>query len=159
MDVVAAPAPAVDAGLIRLKCVENRGKLRIRVITPGYNQHANCQFPRNLRALDREYTIPITDLTFAEGPRGKFFYRVSKRNITIVDPAADVNFGIMRVFGDDDPEPECSVCLVDPRDVVFAPCGHFCCCNICAQETFRKNKKCPLCMQDVTVIVARDMIE
>jgi len=36
--------------VVRLQCVKVNGKLRIRVVSPGFNLDANCQFPRNIRA-------------------------------------------------------------------------------------------------------------
>ena len=34
---------------IQLKCVREGKKLRIKIISPGYIQSANCRFPRDIR--------------------------------------------------------------------------------------------------------------
>lgn len=46
-------------------------------------------------------------------------------------------------------EQECKVCLDDPRECVFIPCGHILCCAVCAAAT----KKCPLCGQKILQVV------
>lgn len=35
--------------IVRFKCVKEFGKLRIKIISQGYNPYANCQFPKNIR--------------------------------------------------------------------------------------------------------------
>ena len=67
---------------VRLKCVEEGRKLRIKIISPGYNSEANCQFPRDIRVANREYIVPREDVTFTD-TRGKFFYRIKKTNIQV----------------------------------------------------------------------------
>ena len=66
--------------LVRLKCVKEGSKLRVRIISAGYNPRANCQFPRAIRVEGREYTYPATDVVFAESAQHKFFYRIMKKN-------------------------------------------------------------------------------
>ena len=35
----------------------------------------------------------------------------------------------------------CSICLEEPRDIVFLPCGHICVCSKCSEMV----EKCPVC--------------
>ncbi len=64
-DSIPAPLPTH----VRLQCVKEGSKLRVRIISHGYNHDANCQFPRNIRAPGRQYSVPISDVSFTEGPR------------------------------------------------------------------------------------------
>src|SRR3990167_9244845 len=69
---------------IFLKCFSIAGKLRVRIITAGYNNNANCQFPRSIRQLDRVYTIPMRNISIAQSNKGTYFYRVKNKDINIV---------------------------------------------------------------------------
>lgn len=51
----------------------------------------------------------------------------------------------------------CVVCLVLPKNTLFVPCGHVCCCENCAaileaqgQENGDDNYLCPICRGVVT---------
>lgn len=164
------PPQQVEAPLpthVRLQCVKEGSKLRVRIISHGYNHDANCQFPRDIRAPGRQYSVPISDVSFTEGPRRKFFYRVKKNNIKICSDAENIAVNgdrivpstpdvvhIEKIFGDDE-DTECSICLCAEKDVVFAPCGHFSCCGDCAKQV----KACPMCRSKIDRIVRRDEIE
>lgn len=147
---------------VKLRCVKIQGKLRVRITSVGYNNDANCQFPRAIRQEGREYTAPSSSITFSEGANLKFFYRVKKSQITIVDEidTIDTIDTIEKVFGDDDVDNDCIVCMDNQKDVVFAMCGHYCCCNACATSIKNgKQSKCPMCRQDIVQIVKRDQIQ
>lgn len=70
----AANIPVVyDAGSgIVLKCDSIKGKLRIKVVSEGYNPDFNVQFPRNIRQEGASYVVDNVELS-ANGT----FYRVS----------------------------------------------------------------------------------
>ena len=139
---------------VRLRCVKVGGRLRVRIISNGYNPDANCQFPRAIRKEGREYTAPSSAVSFSEGPNLKFFYRVKKSQITIIQE----DITIEKVFGDD--ETECIICMDAEKDVVFAPCGHYCCCDRCAIIIKSgQQSKCPLCRGNIEQIVRRDQIQ
>ena len=42
---------------------------------------------------------------------------------------------------------DCVVCMDGPAQVVFVPCGHACCCSLCAQRLAEAGTlvHCPLC--------------
>jgi hypothetical protein len=40
---------------------------------------------------------------------------------------------------------ECNVCMSNPKDAAFIPCGHVCCCLLCAEKIIRGTRKCPIC--------------
>ena len=142
---------------VRLKCIKEGNKLRVRIISPGYNPNANCQFPRAIRQEGREYTVPSSAITFSEGPNLKFFYRVKKKSISIV---VNANTTVKKVYGDEDIDTDCVVCMFIEKDVVFAPCGHYCCCDSCATNIHKSRKSiCPMCRAAIIQIVRRDQIQ
>ena len=63
--------------LVYLRCVREGPKLRIKIISPGYHNEANCQFPKDIRVPGRKYSVPRSAISFAEGPNHKFFYRIN----------------------------------------------------------------------------------
>lgn len=58
----------------------------------------------------------------------KFFFR---HDIEVVVPSAAID--------------ECLVCSDGKREVLFNPCGHVACCNVCAPRV----KKCLICRENV----------
>ena len=128
-------------------CVRERGKLRIKVINnPYYNSNANCQFPRDIRAEGRVYSAPARAVSFAQSSAGTVFYRVARAAIRI-EAAAAVVPAAVRVF--DVGDETCCVCMESAKDVVYIPCGHFCCCAACAGRT----RACPYCRAGVAGVV------
>lgn len=149
--------------LIYFKCVKVGGKLRVRVISPGYNPDANCQFPRSIRQDGRKYSAPISELNFSQ-MRGKFFYRVSKHNIKIIDDIEELcntlqqaKIAISKIYENDNAE--CIICMDKEYEVVFVPCGHYCLCEDCANQLLGTTNKCPLCRQTLSMAVTRDRIQ
>jgi hypothetical protein len=144
------------AELIRLKCVAEGKRLRVKIISKGYNSEANCQFPRDIRKDGREYLVPVSDVIFSE-MNCKFFYRVGRRSIKIIDDetalVSDLSTLTLKIYGDDD-HPECCICFMPDQMVVFAPCGHYCCCLTCSNKV----KKCPLCRNEIQQRVTRDRL-
>jgi len=143
---------------INLVCIKEGSRLRVRIITPGYYNDANCQFPRNIRVLNRRYECDANDVTLAKGPRGKYFYRINKNNIKILDSESKEPQKInLKVYGDDDAS-ECVICMDQTKDVVFAPCGHYCACKECAQimqSNTITRAVCPMCRSVITAVVER----
>lgn len=137
---------------VRLRCVKEGSRLRVRIISPGYSPAANCQFPRDIRAEGREYEVPATDIHLSEHPRShKFFYSIRKNNIRVVEATPELVH--LRVYGDPD---HCAVCLEedDIEYVVFAPCGHCACCADCGKEVF-KTCGCPICRAKIARVVLK----
>ena len=54
-----------------LKDPKNAKKIRARVISPGYDQSFNCQFPRAIRVDGKKFVVDAVELA----PKGDF-YRV-----------------------------------------------------------------------------------
>lgn len=151
--------PYEKMATVTLQCVQESGsKLRVRITTPGYLREANCQFPRDIRSAGRTYTAPATAVRLVSGPRGKYFYRVDKKSIKIVETTTTTPTIVgpvhVHVYGDDDPT--CVICMDAPKALVFVPCGHYCSCASCV--TGLKNK-CPMCREIITAAVGRDQVE
>ncbi len=121
--------------IVYLQCNKIGSKLRINIISPGYSNVANCQFPKNIRTEGKKYKVPAKAITVAG-----CFYRVKKSLITIIDELQQIPDKIFRIS-------ECCVCLSDEPDIVLLNCGHLCCCEECTDNL---NDKCPLCMSPIT---------
>eukprot|EP00088_Acartia_fossae_P022980 TRINITY_DN24049_c0_g1_i1.p1 TRINITY_DN24049_c0_g1~~TRINITY_DN24049_c0_g1_i1.p1 ORF type:complete len:133 (-),score=5.87 TRINITY_DN24049_c0_g1_i1:192-590(-) len=46
----------------------------------------------------------------------------------------------------------CTVCLDNPREVLFQDCGHVCACTDCTTKIRRSDNRCPVCRQDIAAI-------
>lgn len=138
--------------LVTLKCVNEGNRLRIKIITSGYIQSANCQFPKDIRVADREYTVPKNDVIMAD-TRGKFFYRIKKNNIKIIDKKE--YYSNLVVYGDGCTE--CAICMDDEalEYVIFVPCGHYCCCKVCATQI----KNCCMCRAPIKQTITKDQLQ
>lgn len=143
---------------IYFKCVKVAGKLRIRITSPGYNHDANCQFPRSIRKEGAVYSAPKNVIKFSQGANRKFFYRVAAKYVKqeTDEHVADSLILQIKVFGDDDTS-ECSVCLENEKDIVFVPCGHYCCCNECYESLPKKS--CIMCRANINQVAKRDQIQ
>jgi hypothetical protein len=140
--------------LVRLKCVKEGSKLRMKIISVGYSSEANCQCPRDIRTANQEYTVPKEDISLAN-TRGKFFYRIKKGRIVPYNSSLEVDIKNLKIYGDDG-NTECCICLEDNQLlVILANCGHYCCCNGCAKNL----KQCPLCRSNIIQIVTRDQLQ
>jgi len=167
--------------LVYFRCVGEGSKLRVRITTPGYNHDANCQFPRAIRGPDKHFSAPVSAIKFARGPAGKFFYRVSPKQIEevldderpneardlganrrnamreIIAASKVIKVKVNKVYEDD--SSECIVCFDAEHEVVIVPCGHFCMCGGCAHQVKEISGKCPVCRGNMEQIVTRDQIQ
>lgn len=133
---------------VTLKCFKESNKLRIKIISPGYIHEANCMFPKNIRVEGQQYTVPIEDVLMTD-TKGKFFYRIKKNNIKIVNSYAN-----LVIYGDD--ITECAICMESYDDyVIFVPCGHYCSCNDCAKQL----KYCCMCRADIKQVIKKDQLQ
>ncbi|KAJ0407462.1 hypothetical protein P43SY_005003 [Pythium insidiosum] len=160
---------------VHLRCIRQGGKLRVQIISRGYFNQANCQFPRAIRAEGRVYSVPPSSIRLAQSAKGTYFYRVSQP-IKIVDehstdeeePAndeAELTTAAkgrgkkrsrpvekpVKVFDCED-EPECVVCLDTDKERICVPCGHYCMCKNCV-DLLVSPKKCPLCRTPIKTTI------
>lgn len=64
---------------VRLQCINDGYKLRVRIISPNYNNDYNCQFPRSIRVENRLYEVPSTDIILVEKGGQQPFYKVKTK--------------------------------------------------------------------------------
>lgn len=143
----------MDIEEVRLKCVKEAGKLRVKIISPGYSHSANCQFPRNIRVEGREFLVPKDEVKFVN-TKGKFFYRVMK-NIRVANDNVEINnkanIKDLKVFRDEE-STDCAICMVENLElVIMYPCGHMYTCAACSKGC----KTCPICRGPVQQIVTQ----
>ena len=123
---------------VYLQCVKEGKKLRIKIISSGYNNNANCQFPRGIRIEGRRYKVPSNAISVAGGESRGFFYRVSKNSIIILDDEVKI-LENLKIFATND----CVICLDDDAaEMVIIPCGHLSFCQECSKKI---NDTCPMC--------------
>lgn len=150
--------------LVKLRCVKEGGKLRVRIVSAGYNSFANCQFPRDIRVAGREYLVPAADISFSQRGGQSFFYRVKKNNVKIINCDSDdnhkaaVNLEGLTIY-DDETDPDCCVCLDLQKDTAFYPCGHYYCCGNCAKTLLGNSSPCPICRNVIQQLVHKDQFQ
>ena len=136
---------------IELICVKEKSKLRVRIITPGYYNDANCQFPRDMRMENRKFRVPKEYVNLIT-QRGKYFYSVKKRDyIEIVKEEIDINN--LKIY-EDNSNNDCAICLVNTKSVVFYKCGHYYCCKDCASFI----TKCPICRESIVQYIEKELV-
>lgn len=155
------PVPPVEA-TIRLRCISEGGRLRIKILSKGFSHEANCQFPKNIRLEGREFLVPREDISMVE-TRGKFFYRIKKNRIQICEIDGVVGIDAsglkdLRVF--EDPElTDCVVCMEDKDPVagfmIYVPCGHACACRKCSDRL----KDCPMCRTPISQKITKSQLQ
>lgn len=158
-----------NSDLIKFICIKQGSRLRVRIISPGYNPNANCQFPRKIRKEGAIYEAPKEALTFSKNSAQKFFYRVKASSIKVIFANDENNDGIIgsneiqnnttsihleKVYGESG---ECNICFDNKKDIVFVPCGHFCCCHYCYSQL--KEKTCIMCREKINLVATLDQLQ
>ena len=54
-----------------------------------------------------------------------------------------------------DSEHKCLFCLTEKAQVIFAPCGHKCCCKACYQTNKNNMKNCPCCRANILCVIEK----
>ena len=80
--------------------------------------------------------------------KGKFFYRIKKNNIKLINDFSD-----LKVYGED--TIECSICMEEGDLIIFVPCGHYCCCKGCSATL----KTCCLCRAPIQQCITKDQLQ
>jgi hypothetical protein len=137
----------MSSPVVRFQCIKERGKVRVRVITPGYNFEANCQFPRAIRQEGKIFEAPVSSLSFSQ-QRCKFFYRVSPKTIYEVTKEWKVPETVFE-------SSECVICMDKQSEIIFIPCGHFCICLNCNSNL---DRKCPMCRAKIEHFATKDQL-
>ena len=50
-------------------------------------------------------------------------------------------------------KPLCIICEINPTKVILAPCGHKCLCQECYNKNKNRIQKCPICNQDIQLVL------
>ena len=132
--------------LVKLLCSKIHGKLRVRIISPGYNNSANCQFPRDIRKEGQLYEVLSECIKVASRGTTKFFYSVlAKSQIRLIE---EVESQPITVYANE----TCCICIDAVPTKVMVPCGHLC---LCSGDCFAyfKAKTCPMCRSNITQII------
>ena len=110
-----------------------------------FNIYSNCQFPKKdgIRRDGRIYKVPRSDVSIARGPMGKYFYRIGRKNISIVEESNVKHSLPNQIFKSE----ECVICLEEESDIIFLDCGHMCVCSTC-NKSLRKDT-CVMCRKHI----------
>jgi hypothetical protein len=82
----------------------------------------------------------------------------SSQNSKVTQPdlaKEDLTIEILEVDQEQIEKNECVICMDQPKDTVFYPCGHQCLCKPCG-DRFRKEARhqiCPICRNRVSDII------
>jgi Zinc finger, C3HC4 type (RING finger) len=136
------------ADIVYLQCFEEGNKVRVKIISNGYNKNANCQFPRDIRVPGRKFMVPASAIKVASGRAGTFFYRVSKNAIKIVDSIPPLT-----VYESED----CCVCMDSVCEMVMVDCGHLCMCTSCSDKY--TSNTCPMCRAQIKSRIRKDQLQ
>jgi hypothetical protein len=131
---------------VKLVCVSEGSKLRVKIRGAGYPAHVNCQFPRHLRFANATYLVPESNIRLVYSGNRKAFYRVSAENIVAIDTDEGASTGKATLSADQvfnvTDDGTCVICYDNPCDVAVAPCGHV---FMCAQCATKISTKCSIC--------------
>lgn len=149
-------SPVLNVGDVLLKCVKEGSKLRVKIISDGYFNEANCQFPKDIRKEGRIFKVKAKDVILAEGKAGKYFYRVKSGIEIYNEGSGSIQNDVTKVkIFEDKKESDCAVCLTVPKTTVIVPCGHFYTCNSCAKQL----DKCPICRGGISKLIDKTKME
>jgi hypothetical protein len=156
-----------------LHCINIGSKLKIKIASSGYIRGANCQFPSNIRVPGYYYLIDRKYLQLSHRSSGKAFYTAmsGKNYITIIDNpliiaeldricthSSPSPLPPSHIYEDID-NPNCIICMSEPKTTVYVPCGHYVCCNECTKRIVAMKNKCPMCQTKLLATIPRDMVE
>ena len=141
-------------------CIKEGSKLRIKILSPGYLAYANCQFPRDIRIEGLKYKVKSDDIKLITA-RGRWFYSVKKKdsieilNLLQNDLQNDLPKHHNLQIYEDKEDVDCSICMIDHKNIVFYPCGHYHACSNCAKLV----NNCPMCMKKIENRIDRSLID
>jgi hypothetical protein len=96
------------------------------------------------RAAKEEWIAKAEADRFKEEARAA---REAERLAKAARAAAEEKFSALRQQQEDDAG--CIICMEKHREAVFVPCGHRCCCLVCALSTSRRGHPCPICREPI----------
>lgn len=143
-----------DLDNIELICIKQGSKLRVRITSQGYINYANCQFPKDLRIEGRRFKVKSEYIKLIT-QKGRWFYSIKKKScIEIINTISVEELSKLQIYEDKD-ENECSICMIELKNDVFYPCGHFYTCKNCSN----KLSNCPYCKQIIEHRIDKKLID
>ena len=128
------------------KTTGKREKLVVRVITKGYSQQLNCQFPRKIRSPGALFKTSSNNILLRRRKKKYFYMYTGPKDIT---PSSHIT-----VY-DDGADSVCAICMDAAPDSALAPCGHAQFCNQCISKLIT----CPICKKGFKTAILITMIE
>lgn len=136
---------------IRAKCFRDKGKLRYRIISPGYSHDAIILLHANYRKTGREFLIHPQDLQIKK-VSGKFLFKVDPIKIDWLG-AFDTASKEEIQMPEDKNYLTCWMCKEKKGELkIFSPCGHRFCCPKCASGI----ENCSLCKVRIENIISNE---
>lgn len=126
---------------VYLECIKVKSKLRVRIVSNGYYNDANCMFPKDIRKEGRKYRVSRECVNLIT-TRGKSYYSVRSGYIEVLPEILEPSQ--IKIF-EDTTSDECCICMCNPKNVIINPCGHYYMCRQCTTGL----KKCPICRCDI----------
>lgn len=131
-----------DGNQIILKCFKQGSKLRVRILSEGYYNDANCQCARDIREPNAIYAVSPKDIELASSKKGTYYYRI--KNLRMIQNAEVEKLKTTKIqIFEDKTTNDCCICLDLPKAAVFVPCGHYYTCMDCSTKIYEN--KCPIC--------------
>lgn len=148
-----------DKNIVYLKCIKEKNKLRMRIISNGYITYANCQCQRDIRKENCYYSVSPSNISL-KNKGNTFYYHISKPIVNIYDVNVDVDVSTLKdlkIF-EVDASPDCLVCFDRKKERIMVPCGHYLLCTICLDEIMKTTRKCPYCRNNINLSIAPDQL-
>lgn len=136
---------------VYLKCVKEKGKLRMRITSSNYLNNANCQCKRDIRVENATYYIRKENIKVVKSSKGNYFYRLSG----VVN--VELRSVLPSTIYEDVDDPLCIVCYENTKNVVFDTCGHYNMCLGCCEQLTKK--VCPTCRSCVNAFIPSSMLQ
>ncbi len=133
--------------MLYLKCVREGSRLRVKILSPGYLNDANCQFPRSMRREGQLYMVDESCVRLVSRGFSTYFYSVRHPINAIVNDDRIQNSAPLTpdvVYASDGIE--CVICFDNDKCQIIVPCGHYCTCINCVSRL----QYCPLCRTRIT---------
>lgn len=147
--------------VVKLLCVKEGGRLRVKIASPGYAPKANCQFPKCLRREGRVFSVPSSWIRLERRGTNAAFYSVRASadalNNLATDSLDELDLTNLRLF---EASADCIICMNDqPSTQVVFPCGHLYLCADCATKTMsRQEKRCAICREPILGMIDKSQI-
>lgn len=140
--------------LVELICIKDHGKLRIRIISPGFYSDANVQFPRSIRAEGLKYKVSLGDIKLIN-TKGKYYYSVKNNTRIIQETNITVPYeGSITMTYEDSETKSCVICMENEKCIIFSPCNHYYCCEECSNRI----SNCPICRSKISLKLNKELI-